>query len=403
MANSHGRTFNDVVDVPHCEYGLLLATSPITRFGTHNFYFDNRIKATDELYKAGKIDYIIASGGNYVGSEQYGCDEPAAIRDSLVARGVPKDRIILDYEGTQTVNSIVKAKDCYGIDSVILISQKDHNQRALYMARHYGLNAICYNAEEPMFISSKVRNRTREYFARVKMFFDLWFGSKPSFEVENLNIEQYTEQAPVTVIDSCGLRIYYPHYSKIDLVCGSMPSKSDSTIIMFAEAAFTGELLDEFKHSNIAGDHVTGGKRERGYKCKRNTGAFVYYNGAEKFCYPYQSANLDFAAEHGGCGFTQEMMIHEAKIVPHTRKDSNSNEFRALCLIGYKIAIVDSQEEMSFGNFISNLLSIGVTEALYLDMGVGWNYSWYRDANGTTIPIHSAKTKYATNWIVFYK
>jgi SanA protein len=185
VTNSRGVVFDNVADVPHREYGLLLATSPITRFGTHNFYFDNRIRATDELYKAGKIDYIIASGGNYVGAEQYGCDEPAAIRDSLVARGVPKDRIILDYEGTRTINSIVKAKDYYGIDSVVLISQKDHNQRALYQAKHYNLNAICYNAEEPKFLSSMIRNRTREYFARVKMFFDIWFGSKPDFSTEN--------------------------------------------------------------------------------------------------------------------------------------------------------------------------------------------------------------------------
>jgi SanA protein len=185
IVNASGKTFDDVDNVPHREYGLLLATSPITRFGTHNFYFDNRIRATDELYKADKIDYIIASGGKYVGVEQYGCDEPAAIRDSLVARGVPKDRIILDYEGTRTINSIVKAKDYYGIDSVVLISQKDHNQRALYQAKHYNLNAICYNAEEPKFLSSMIRNRTREYFARVKMFFDLWFGSKPDFSTKN--------------------------------------------------------------------------------------------------------------------------------------------------------------------------------------------------------------------------
>jgi SanA protein len=64
IANASGKTFDDVDNVPHREYGLLLATSPITPTGAHNFYFDNRIKATDELYKAGKVDYIIASGGD---------------------------------------------------------------------------------------------------------------------------------------------------------------------------------------------------------------------------------------------------------------------------------------------------------------------------------------------------
>lgn len=108
--NGNGRVFDKVENVPHNTYGLLLATSPITPGGAHNFYFDNRIIAADSLYKLGRIDSIIASGGDYRADHKFGCDEPAAIRDSLVARGVPADRIILDYEGTRTLNSIVKAK-----------------------------------------------------------------------------------------------------------------------------------------------------------------------------------------------------------------------------------------------------------------------------------------------------
>lgn len=83
--NASERTYEDIKDIPHNKYALLLATSPITPGGAHNFYFDNRIKATDELYKAGKIDYIIASGGDYTKDHKFGCDEPSAIRDSLVA------------------------------------------------------------------------------------------------------------------------------------------------------------------------------------------------------------------------------------------------------------------------------------------------------------------------------
>ena len=74
------------------------------------------------------------------------------------------------------------------------------------------------------------------------------------------------------------LIIYYPQYSNIDLVCGQMPQKSESDVLFCCEAAFTGELLKEFKHSNIAGHHVSGGMFYRGYKCKPNTGGFVFYN-----------------------------------------------------------------------------------------------------------------------------
>lgn len=97
MSNARSRTYDEVGEIPHNKVGLLLATSPFTAGGARNFYFENRIKAADELYKAGKVDYIIASGGDYRHSEFHGYDEPQAILDSLVARGIPKERIILDY------------------------------------------------------------------------------------------------------------------------------------------------------------------------------------------------------------------------------------------------------------------------------------------------------------------
>lgn len=207
----------------------------------------------------------------------------------------------------------------------------------------------------------------------------------------------------VETIDTCGVRIYYPNYSNIDLICGTMPSKSDSSIIIMAEAAFTGELLDEFKHSNIAGDHVSGGTRNKGYRCKRNNGAFVYYDGTPKFLYLDYSDEFNKAADAGGCGFAQEMMIHLGKEVSHTRHSSDINEFRALCLINGRIAIADSDAPIEFGKFISNLLKAGASEALYLDMGPGWNYSWYRTDNDSIVEIHPVPLKYTTNWITFYR
>lgn len=209
--------------------------------------------------------------------------------------------------------------------------------------------------------------------------------------------------APVIIERLDSLTIYYPQFSRIDLVCGTRPSQSDESVIFMAEAAFTGERLKEFRHSNIAGDHVSGGKREKGYNCRRNNGAFVWYDGNPKFLCASYSNDMDRAARKGGCGFAQEMMIHKGGIVKHTRPANNVNEFRALCLIDGKVAVADSNGYMRFGDFIDELLAAGVTEALYLDMGMGWNYSWYRDSAGTPIEIHSIPTKYATNWITFYR
>lgn len=175
-ANASGHTYDDIEDVPHNTFALLLATSPITPSGEHNFNFDNRIKAAEELYKAGKIEYIIASGGDYTKLQAIGCDEPQAILDSLIVRDIPADKIILDYDGTRTLNSIAKAKDVYGLDSLTLISQKYHNERAIYLADKYGIEAVGYNAAPSAVQCSRVKNAVREYLARVKMFMEVIIG-----------------------------------------------------------------------------------------------------------------------------------------------------------------------------------------------------------------------------------
>lgn len=95
------------------------------------------------------------------------------MRDSMINHGVPAEKIILDYDGTRTLKSIAKAKDVYGLDSLTIISQEYHNQRALCIAKHFGLDAVAYNAPESHIRSSKIKNHLREYLARVKMFIDL--------------------------------------------------------------------------------------------------------------------------------------------------------------------------------------------------------------------------------------
>ncbi len=95
------------------------------------------------------------------------------MRDSLVAHGVPDSVITLDYQGLRTLDSVVKAKDVYGLDSLTIISQKYHNERAILLAEHFGLHAIAYNASTPDIATKKIKNISREFLARVKMFLDI--------------------------------------------------------------------------------------------------------------------------------------------------------------------------------------------------------------------------------------
>ncbi len=180
--NSINKTFDNIGDVPYNEVGILLGTSPRVANGDPNFYYINRITATADLYKAGKISRIIASGGDYSQRASGGYNELIAMRDSLVIRGVPDSVIILDYDGTRTLNSIVKAKEMYGIDRFTIISQEYHNERAIFLASLNGIDAVGYNAKPSHIKIKRIKNEGREFFARVKLFVDVILGKKPKFE-----------------------------------------------------------------------------------------------------------------------------------------------------------------------------------------------------------------------------
>lgn len=99
-----------------------------------------------------------------------------AMRDSLIAYNIPDSVILLDYNGTRTLSSILQAKNNYNIDSITIISQEYHNERALYLAQHYGIKGVAYNARTPKIRGKRLKNGLREYLARVKMFIDLIVG-----------------------------------------------------------------------------------------------------------------------------------------------------------------------------------------------------------------------------------
>ena len=171
--NARGKAFSDIDSIKYNKVGLLLGTTPQARIGRiTNYFFIYRIDAAEELYKAGKIEKILISGDE---NSLDGINDPECMRDSLVARGVPASDIILDGKGYRTICSVFNANKVYGLKSFTIISQKFHNERALYQAEHLGLDVEslqAYNAKMP---TSRLAYLTtiREYFARVKMFMDL--------------------------------------------------------------------------------------------------------------------------------------------------------------------------------------------------------------------------------------
>ena len=171
--NAEGKVFSDIDSIKYNKVGLLLGTTPQARIGRiTNAFFTYRIDAAEQLYKARKIEKILVSGDE---NSLDGVNETKCMRDSLMARGVPANAIILDGKGYRTIYSVININKVYGLKSFTIISQKFHNERAIYQAEHLGLdveNIQAYNAKDPK--SRRAYLTTiREYFARVKMFMDL--------------------------------------------------------------------------------------------------------------------------------------------------------------------------------------------------------------------------------------
>ena len=171
--------FDNVDSIPKNKVGLLLGTGKYVASGNINLFYLYRIDATVALYNAGKIEYVLVSGDN--GRKDY--DEPSDFKKDLIERGIPGNKIFLDYAGFRTLDSVVRAKEIFGQTSITFISQEFHNQRAIYIANHFDIKAVGFNAKD-------VYNKHfREYLARSKASLDLVFNVQPKFLGEKIVIQ----------------------------------------------------------------------------------------------------------------------------------------------------------------------------------------------------------------------
>ena len=184
--NARHKNFVSTANVPYNKVGLVLGTSPKMPSGKPNFFFTSRIDAAARLYKSGKVSYLLVSGDN--GSKQY--DEPTAMRDALVAAGVPAKAIYLDYAGFRTLDSVVRADEIFGQSSITIVSHRFHNERAIYIAEHHGMKAVGFCAKDARLTKrSLMTTLVRESASRVKMFLDFITGRKPKYLGEKITIK----------------------------------------------------------------------------------------------------------------------------------------------------------------------------------------------------------------------
>ena len=176
--------YNSLEEIPPQRVALVLGTAKYLQGGNSNPYFSYRMNAAVKIYQSGKADVILASGDN----SKHWYNEPLKMKEDLVRAGIPEERVHLDYAGFRTLDSIIRAGHIFGLSDFIIISQRFHNQRAVFIARALGLKAYGYNARDVRGrLAMKIR--AREYFAKVKAFLDVYIlKTQPKFLGEKIEI-----------------------------------------------------------------------------------------------------------------------------------------------------------------------------------------------------------------------
>jgi len=182
--------YNDISLIPNNKVGLTLGTSPVTGNGDTSQFFITRMEAAKKLKDNNKIEYILVSGDN----RSISYNEPKYMKNYLLKLGVESGIIIPDYAGRRTLDSVLRSNEIFNQNSITIISQKFHNERAIFIARKNGINAIAFNAVDPYpntfkNILQNTRTYTREILARDIAIFDFVFNKRPEILGETIEIK----------------------------------------------------------------------------------------------------------------------------------------------------------------------------------------------------------------------
>ena len=217
-----------------------------------------------------------------------------------------------------------------------------------------------------------------------------------------LPVEEILPADQTVVYNTGTVYIIFPEYAGIDLVCEKRPSKSDESITWCSGAAFQHTVSLGFTQENVEGDHAVSGVLYESPYNKDSFGAFTFADGRFAFTFDGAADAVRKAAEAGGSGFMQFGLIHNGQSVMRFDRP-RARCYRTLAELNGHVCIIDSVNMLHFDAFMEELHRLGVTNALYMDMGAGWNYSWYRNAQGLVVTLFGLPVPWSHNWVVFRK
>ena len=169
LFSTKSRICFQVADLPQREFALVLGTEPLRPDGSANLHFIKRTDLAAIVYSAGKAAHFLISGNK----NNRGFNETLEMKKRILSKGVPESAFELDFDGIRTWESVRRAKENYHLQKIIVITDSFHAPRAIFLCRHFGIDAVAICPEEDPLSLWFVRYTVKEYFAREIAVFDI--------------------------------------------------------------------------------------------------------------------------------------------------------------------------------------------------------------------------------------
>ena len=180
-------TNKDIVDIDNIkedEYDCILVLGASIRNNRPSPMLEDRLKMAIKLYEKGVVPKILVSGDHI--DQDY--DEVNVMKNYLIENGIPSEDIFMDHLGISTYDSVLRTKLIYKVNKALIVTQKYHLFRALYIANNINLKSYGVNASERIYVGQFKRD-IREVFARIKDFVKCLLKDNPYNLGEVVNIK----------------------------------------------------------------------------------------------------------------------------------------------------------------------------------------------------------------------
>jgi len=169
LSAAQGLIHDNPDNIDHGRLGLVLGCPPTLTDGNPNMYFEQRMDAATRLVNSGRIDVLLLSGATDGGAY----NEPAAMRQALLKRGLKSSQMEMDDRGNRTFDSLYNTRKQHAGRAIVIITQRSHARRALFLAKHLGIDAVAFNAQS-MDFTDTIKLTLRESLARVRAVVDIY-------------------------------------------------------------------------------------------------------------------------------------------------------------------------------------------------------------------------------------